>query len=353
MLATLTLAKRGLGRVWPNPAVGCVIVQGDRVVGRGWTQPGGRPHAEAMALAQAADGARGAIAYVSLEPCAHHGRTPPCCDALIAAGVARVVCPMTDPDPRVAGQGFERMRDAGVTVDIGLMAEDAVRVNEGFLRRIQTGRPHVTLKLATSLDGRIATASGESQWITGPAARARVHLLRAQSDAIMVGAGTARADTPSLNVRLPRLEGQSPIRIILGGSADDDQPPQLAKADAEAWHLHRANATPMPGAKSVVAVDIDGDIDLDALVTKLGAEGLTRVFCEGGGAVAAGLLNDDLVDELIWMTAGVTIGADGRPATGALPFGPLAAAPRFDLDRVEVLDGDVVSTWRRQRQIQA
>ena len=190
MAAALSLARRGLGQVWPNPAVGCVIVKDGRVLGRGWTQPGGRPHAETMALAQAGDGARGATAYVSLEPCAHHGKTPPCADALIASGIARVVMPLEDPDPRVSGKGVARLHDAGISVEIGLLAAEAEAVNCGFLMRQRSGRPWVTLKLAASLDGRIATSTGQSQWITGPEARRHVHAMRLRHDAVMVGAGT-------------------------------------------------------------------------------------------------------------------------------------------------------------------
>src|SRR5580658_2045323 len=190
MRAALALARRGLGQVWPNPAVGCVIVNEGRVVGRGWTQRGGRPHAETEALSRAGKAARGATAYVTLEPCSHYGRTPPCADALIAAGVARVVAAIGDPDPRVDGGGIDRLRKAGVAVEIGLCGAEAAALNEGYFSRVVRGRPMVTLKLATSLDGRIATATGESQWITGQAARDRAHLLRATHDGVMVGSNT-------------------------------------------------------------------------------------------------------------------------------------------------------------------
>ncbi len=215
MRTALALARRGLGAVWPNPAVGCVLVNGGRVIGRGWTQPGGRPHAETEALRRAGEAARGAIAYVSLEPCCHWGRTPPCADALIAAGVRRVVVALEDPDPRVAGAGIGRLRAAGLAVDTGLGAAEAAEINAGFLARLAFGRPLVTLKLATSLDGRIATGSGESRWITGPPARARAHSLRAEHDAIMVGTGTVLADDPQLTCRLPGLGHRSPVRVVL------------------------------------------------------------------------------------------------------------------------------------------
>ncbi|MBD3764054.1 MAG: bifunctional diaminohydroxyphosphoribosylaminopyrimidine deaminase/5-amino-6-(5-phosphoribosylamino)uracil reductase RibD, partial [Rhodobacterales bacterium] len=214
MAHALALAARGLGRVWPNPAVGCVLVAQGRVVGRGWTQPAGRPHAETVALAQAGDLARGATAHVTLEPCAHHGQTPPCALALVQAGVARVVTALTDPDPRVSGRGHAMLRAAGLAVTEGVLAAEARALQQGFLTRVTRGRPMVTLKLATSLDGRIATATGESRWITGPLARRAVHALRMRHDAVLVGAGTALADDPDLTVRDLGSPHQ-PIRLVL------------------------------------------------------------------------------------------------------------------------------------------
>src|SRR5580700_4659831 len=215
MRTALGLARRGLGNTWPNPAVGCVIVKDGRVVGRGWTQKGGRPHAETEALARAGKGAKGATAYVSLEPCSHHGKTPPCAEALIAAGVSRVVAAVEDPDPRVSGRGIARLRAAGIAVEAGLCAAEAAELNAGFFCRVAQGRPLVTLKLAASLDGRIATPTGKSRWITGPAARERAHLLRAAHDAVLIGTGTALADDPQLTCRLPGLEARSPVRIVI------------------------------------------------------------------------------------------------------------------------------------------
>ncbi|MEM9585629.1 MAG: bifunctional diaminohydroxyphosphoribosylaminopyrimidine deaminase/5-amino-6-(5-phosphoribosylamino)uracil reductase RibD, partial [Pseudomonadota bacterium] len=219
MALALSLGRRGLGRTWPNPAVGCVIVKGGRILGRGWTQPGGRPHAETEALAQAGSSARGADVYVSLEPCAHHGKTPPCAQALIDAGVVRVVIATQDPDPRVSGQGSEMLRAAGIGVDIGVMEDEALADNAGFFSRIELDRPFVTLKLASSFDGRIATATGESQWITGADTRRYVHGLRARHDAIMVGGGTARKDDPSLTVRGLGTAWQ-PARIVVSRRLD-------------------------------------------------------------------------------------------------------------------------------------
>ncbi|HMM09431.1 MAG TPA: bifunctional diaminohydroxyphosphoribosylaminopyrimidine deaminase/5-amino-6-(5-phosphoribosylamino)uracil reductase RibD [Paracoccus solventivorans] len=318
----LRLARRGLGNVWPNPAVGCVIVAAGLVVGRGWTQPGGRPHAERMALDAAGAAARGATAYVTLEPCAHHGRAPPCSDALIAAGVARVVSALTDPDPRVAGRGHARLREAGIEVVEGARSAEAAELQRGFLSRVTLGRPMVTLKLATSFDGRIATALGESRWITGEAARRHVHLLRLTHDAVMVGAGTARADLPALNVRGFGPVRQ-PVRVVIANAPIPALPPE-GPDHGPLWVL--------PGP-------------VEAALAELGRRGLTRVFCEGGGQLAAALLAAGLVDELVGYTAGVVLGGDGRAAVAPLGLGALAEAPRFRLAQTRALDGDVFHRW--------
>lgn len=318
----LRLARRGLGNVWPNPAVGCVIVAAGRIVGRGWTQPGGRPHAERMALDMAGPAAKGGTAYVTLEPCAHHGRTPPCAEGLIRAGVARVVTALTDPDPRVAGRGHAMLRAAGVEVVEGLRAAQARSLQRGFLSRVTCGRPMVTLKLATSFDGRIATATGESRWITGESARRHVHLLRLMHDAVMVGAGTARADRPALNVRgLGPL--RQPVRVVLANGPIPALPPEDAE-HGPLWVL----AGPAGEA-----------------LAELGRRGLTRVFCEGGGRLAAALLAEGLVDELVGYTAGVALGGDGRDAVAPMGLAGLADAPRFRLVETRALGGDVFHRW--------
>ncbi|MDO5605696.1 MAG: bifunctional diaminohydroxyphosphoribosylaminopyrimidine deaminase/5-amino-6-(5-phosphoribosylamino)uracil reductase RibD [Paracoccus sp. (in: a-proteobacteria)] len=325
MAHALRLARRGLGNVWPNPAVGCVLVRGGRIVGRGWTRPGGRPHAERVALDQAGGDARGATAYVTLEPCAHHGQTPPCADALIGAGVARVVSAMTDPDPRTAGQGHARLRRAGIEVTEGIRAAEAAHLQRGFVLRVTEGRPLVTLKLACTLDGRIATASGESRWITAAPARARVHLLRAQHDAVMVGGGTARADLPALNVRgLGDL--RQPLRVVLSSR---ELPSAIPPEDAAHGPLIRLGGEP------------------GAVLADLAARGVTRVFCEGGGQLAAGLLSAGLVDDLVVFGAGLALGAGGVPAIAALPDGPLGAAPRFRLTDAAPVGPDLYQLWTR------
>lgn len=357
MHRALELGRRGMGNTWPNPAVGCVIVQGETVVGEGWTQPGGRPHAETEALARAGTAARGATAYVTLEPCAHHGQTPPCTDALIAAGIARVVAPFVDTDPRVSGQGFDRLRATGVEVATGVCADEAAEDHAGFFSRIETGRPLLTLKLATSLDGRIATASGDSQWITGPDTRAYVHHLRATHDAVMVGAGTVRADDPLLTVRgidLPR----QPVRIVVSRRLDLPINSNLARSVdiAPVWLCHADDAPEdarqawlSHGAK-LIQVPLHGrQVEIVALMQALGGAGLTRVFCEGGGELAASLLAADVVDVLDLHMGGVVIGAEGRPALGALGLGKLADAPRFELKSLRQSGDDVVQSWTRQR----
>ncbi|MBA3896447.1 MAG: bifunctional diaminohydroxyphosphoribosylaminopyrimidine deaminase/5-amino-6-(5-phosphoribosylamino)uracil reductase RibD [Sphingomonadaceae bacterium] len=290
MGAALALAERGRGRTAPNPNVGCVIVKERRVVGRGWTQPGGRPHAEAMALDQAGDAARGATAYVTLEPCAHaSARGPACADFLIEARVARVVVALRDPDPRTDGAGIARLRAAGITVTESVGADDARRTMAGFLTRRALGRPHVTLKLALSLDGRIAMADGSSRWITGEAARAHAHLERSRHEAIVVGRGTIEADAPGLDVRLTGLEARSPARYILS--------------------RHRPNNGWSWLAHPQAIADLPGD----------------HILVEGGASTAAAFLSADLVDRLLIYTAPIVIG-DGKAAIGDIGLANLAEA---------------------------
>jgi diaminohydroxyphosphoribosylaminopyrimidine deaminase/5-amino-6-(5-phosphoribosylamino)uracil reductase len=355
MALALSLGRRGMGQCAPNPAVGCVLVQGERIVGRGVTGAGGRPHAETVALAQAGAAARGATAYVTLEPCAHHGATPPCTDALIGAGVARVVAPFDDTDPRVAGQGFAMLRAAGIAVTTGVLADAAARDHAGFLLRNAGGRPLVTLKLAASFDGRIATASGHSQWITGAQARRAVHAMRARHDAVMVGAGTARADDPMLTVRDMGVRRQ-PVRVVVSRRIDLPLSSRLAQSAGEVplWLCHGDGLDPALaaaweglGARLLPCAVVAGQVEPDAALRALGAAGLTRVLCEGGGALAASLMAAGLVDELVGFTAGLAIGAEGLPGLGALGLSRLDEAPRFDLVETRALGGDVMHRWAR------
>ncbi len=345
----LSLGRRGLGRVWPNPNVGCVIVRGQHVIGRGWTADGGRPHAETRAL----DGidARAATVYVTLEPCAHHGQTPPCAEALIAANVARVVIATGDPDPRVAGKGIAMLKAAGIAVRTGVREAEARADLAGFLTRITLNRPFVTLKLASSFDGRIATATGESQWITAAAARRHVHAMRARHDAVLVGAGTVRADDPTLTVRDLGVTRQ-PVRVVASSRLDIVAAKLVGTIpQAPLWLCHGPDAKTgewTDHGAEVIGCDVKGrHLDVTDMMGKLADRGLTRVFCEGGGSLAASLLGAGLVDEIVGFTAGVALGAEGTPAVGALGLGRLADAPRFVLADAVQIGPDLMHRWVR------
>lgn len=348
MAHALRLAARGLGNTWPNPAVACVLVRDGLIVGRGWTQPGGRPHAEVVALQQAGDAA-GATAYVTLEPCAHHGQTPPCAGALIAARVARVVTALTDPDPRVSGRGHTLLRAAGIAVTEGVLADQARNANAGFLKRVTRGLPFVTLKLATSLDGRIATATGDSRWITGPAARRAVHGLRMTHDAVMIGAGTALADDPDLTVRNLGAARQ-PVRVLLDSTLRHRPDSRLGRSARETpvWLVHSPAAPPEARAAwaATGAVLLQAPHhDLTAALRLLAAQGLTRILCEGGGTLAAALVRARLADDLAVFTAGALIGADGTPALAGLGLAALADAPRLTLRDQRTIGPDTLTVW--------
>ncbi len=353
MAHALRLAARGLGNVWPNPAVGCVLVRDGVVVGRGWTQPGGRPHAEVRALQQAGALAQGATAHVTLEPCAHHGVTPPCANALIEARVARVVTALTDPDPRVAGRGHLMLRSAGIEVTEGVLTSEATRLNAGFLKRVTQGLPFVTLKLAASLDGRTATATGESRWITGPEARRKVHALRMSHDAVMVGSGTALADDPDLTVRDMGAVRQ-PVRIVLDRLLRHSPTSRLGRTAKvhPVWLVHGPSAPEAArtaweatGATLIEAPEAAGQLDLTAALRALAHRGLTRILSEGGSTVAAALVKAGLVDELAMFTGNVLIGADGHPALGGLGLDLLGAALRPSLQQFDRLGKDSYSHW--------
>ena len=355
MRAAIGLASRGLGSVAPNPAVGCVIVRDSRVVGRGFTQPGGRPHAETEALREAGDLARGATAYVSLEPCSHHGKTPPCADALIAAGVTRVVV-ATDPDPRVSGEGVARLRAAGIDVAERVCEAEAKTINEGFFRRIADGRPMVTLKLATSLDGMIGAFGGDSRWITGDAARRAGHLLRARHDVVLTGIGTVLADDPMMDCRIEGLGNRSPIRVVADSSLRTPLDSRLVQTarDVPLWLVTTEQAAASLGERytdlgaQVLAVPTaDGGLDMRAVLALLAARGATRVLAESGRAVAGSLLRADLVDRIAWFRAAAVIGGDGVTAIQSLGVVKVAAMPRFMPDTQVRLGQDVLETYRR------
>jgi diaminohydroxyphosphoribosylaminopyrimidine deaminase/5-amino-6-(5-phosphoribosylamino)uracil reductase len=358
MQLALTLGRRGQGRTWPNPAVGAVVVRDGIIVGRGWTQAGGRPHAEPEALRRAGDAARGATLYVTLEPCSHVGKSPPCADAVVAAGIARVVSAIEDPNPDVAGQGHAKLRAAGISVDIGLGALEAARDHAGHFRRVRDKRPHVILKLALSSDGKIGAAGRKPLAISGEAAKARVHLLRAQCDAILVGIGTVLADDPFLTCRLPGMEARSPVRVVLdrslripGGSKLihsaretplwlmtsnlSEAPAAMRLGAAGAQVMRVASAVPQPG------------LDLLDVLHILSEKGITRLLVEGGARVASSFVAADLVDE-VWLLRGPEpVGAEGVAALDELPLTALTESPAFKRRASETLQRDTLTIYER------
>ena len=358
MRAALVLARRGLGRTWPNPAVGCLIVRDEKIVGRGWTQPGGRPHSETEALRQAGSASYGADAYISLEPCDHYGETGPCTKALIAAGIRHAVIAVEDPDPRVAGKGIERLKRAGIKVTTGVCRHAAADLNAGFFLSIKQGRPFFTLKVATTLDGRIATRTGESQWITGGVSRAVAHHLRAQHDAVLIGSGTALSDDPLLSCRLPGMEDRSPIRIVADGRLRLNPAMKLIETARQvptwvftipAAKAERRRALEQRG---VTVIEVEGTPSghpaPEAVSAALADHGITRVLIEGGAGVAGSYLHAGLVDRLAWFRAARVIGGDGVAATGSLGINKLQDAPSFSRLGVMQIGDDVLETFSRQ-----
>jgi diaminohydroxyphosphoribosylaminopyrimidine deaminase/5-amino-6-(5-phosphoribosylamino)uracil reductase len=358
MRLALELGRRGQGRTWPNPAVGAVLVKDGVIVGRGWTQPGGRPHAEPEALKRAGDAARGATLYVTLEPCSHFGRSPPCADAIIAAGVARVVSAVEDPNPDVGGQGHARLRAAGIEVDVGLFADEAARDHAGHFLRVREKRPYTILKLALSSDDKIAAAGYRPLAITGDAARSRVHLLRARSDAILIGIGTALADDPLLTCRLPGMEDLSPVRVVLdralrlsGDSrlvhsarqhplwvmtSDLADAPAAAKLGAAGAHITR-----------IPVIAGQPGLDLKAVLHALSDQGITRLMVEGGARVASSFLSADFVDE-VWLLRGpAEVGSDGIAALHTQPISVITQSPLWRVRDTEVLDHDTLTIYGR------
>lgn len=355
----LALAQRALGRVSPNPPVGCAIVSGQRLVGEGWTQPPPGPHAEAVALEDAGSSAYGATAYVTLEPCAHVGRTAPCADALLTAGIARVVYAVADPGVDAAG-GAARLRAAGVSVEHDAQAQPAAaRQVAAHLHAAHTGRPLVVLKLAVSLDGRLAAADGTSQWLTGPAARRRAHEARARADAVMVGVGTVLADDPRLTVRLGGAHAPQPLRVVLDGHARTPASAALAGTggaptlvlvgpDAD---VARVDALRTAGVEvAALAAGPAGGVDLRAALAALWQRDVREVLVEGGATLAGAVLAAGLVDRLEVHLAAVALGEAGLPAVRGLPVTTLAGAPRFALQDVARVGDDVVLSYAARPQ---
>lgn len=367
MAAAIALGRRNLGRAWPNPSVGAIVVRhgpgGPEVVARGTTAPGGRPHAEAVALAAAGEAARGATVYVTLEPCAHHGRTPPCSEALVAAGVARVVASVTDPDPRVAGRGFAHLEAHGVQVTRGVLAAEGAALHAGHVSRVRRGRPHLTLKLAVSADGAIGRVGAGQVAISGPLARAYAHGLRLSNDAIMVGVGTVLADDPELTCRLPGCEARSPVRVVLDPAARTPPDAKLVRGAARVptWIFvapdapdERIAALGAAGASVLVAPragghHLSGGLDLADVLGQLGRAGITTLLAEGGARVARALVEADLVDEAAIVAAPVTLGEGGVPALAGLPLSRLLADPRYEtLERRRLADDRLVRVGREE-----
>lgn len=345
MARALQLAALGLETTTPNPRVGCVIVRNGETVGEGWHRRAGEPHAEIHALTQAGERARGATAYVSLEPCSHHGRTPPCAEALIAAGVARVVAAMADPNPLVAGQGLARLRQAGIEVDCGLLETDARELNIGFVSRMSRGRPWLRLKAAASLDGKTALDNGLSQWITGEAARADGHRWRARACAVLTGIGTVKADDPQLTVRAVPCQRQ-PLRVVVDARLElspaarlvDGQPVLVACAQADP-----ARAAAL-SARNVEVVEIPnpgGKVDLPALLRELGRRGINEVHAEAGLKLNGSLLREGCVDELLLYLAPLLIGDSGQGLFNLPVLSSLRAAHRLDLRDLRQIGPDL------------
>lgn len=354
MARALELARRGRFTTTPNPNVGCVIVRDGTIVGEGWHQRAGEPHAEVHALRMAGEQARGATAYVTLEPCSHHGRTPPCCDALIAAGVSRVVAAMQDPNPQVAGCGLWRLQQAGIEVSHGLMMAEAEALNRGFLKRMRTGFPWIQLKLGASLDGRTAMASGESKWITSAAARRDVQQFRAQSSAILTSSATVLADDPSLTVRVDELSDsvrqqldtqtlRQPVRVVVDSQQRVTPQHRLIHQPGESWLMRTApDDAAWPEGVTQIAVPPRGEqLDLVAMMMLLGQRQINSVWVEAGAGLAGALIQAGLVDELIVYIAPVLLGDAGRGLCTLPGLEALSAAPRLDFRDVRKVGDDL------------
>jgi len=351
MRAALLQARYALGRTSPNPPVGCVLVKDGLLVGRGRTQDGGRPHAETEAIADAGEAARGATAYVTLEPCAHHGKTPPCAEALVEAGVSRVVIACGDPDDRVAGQGAAILSHAGVAVTEGVLKAQVASILSGYLTLRNEHRPRVTVKIASSLDGRIALHDGRSQWITGARTRHFVHLLRSQHDAVMTAMGTVRADNPTLTCRLPGYHGRQPLRVVAASRYDLDPQSNLATSRDQGEVLVYVASDDASSNLNLdvaqVTADQDGRPDLRAILADLGSRGIQSVMVEAGGRFVASLLKSGLVDELVWTRSSGLIGGDGLASLSSLGLDNLSDGRMLKRVKTQCIGDDVIEIFHR------
>ncbi len=356
MSAALALARRGLGETAPNPSVGCVIVQSGRVVGRGHTATGGRPHAEVRAVDMAGAQARGATAYVTLEPCSFTGKSGPCTDVLIQSGVKRVVIGTRDPNPKVNGAGIAKLRAAGLEVAENILQKECVAVISGFAMVMRERRPLFRLKSASTLDGKIATATRESQWLTGPESRRAAHAMRGRHDAVMVGVGTVLADDPELTCRIEGFRSAPLVRLVVDSHLRTPLLSKLVRTAGESplWIMHRNGADPSrksalekAGVRLIELPASPAGIDLRAAAERLAQGGLTRILVEGGGTLAAGLLRADMVDRLAWFHAPGIIGGDGWPAAAGFGVTSLAGMPRFVPVAQERFGDDMLTTYRK------
>jgi diaminohydroxyphosphoribosylaminopyrimidine deaminase/5-amino-6-(5-phosphoribosylamino)uracil reductase len=356
MRMALALGRRNLGHTWPNPAVGAVIVKDGVIVGRGWTQPGGRPHAETQAIKRAGKAAEGATMYVSLEPCSHKGKTPPCADAIVRAGIARVVSAMQDPNPEVAGGGHAKLSEKDIQVDVGLGANEARRIHAGHVRRFTDGRPHVMLKLAVSADDKVAAAGRQPAAISGEAARERVFQMRSHYDAILVGVGTVLADNPALTSRLPGMFELSPIRVVLDSQLRVPLASHVIATVRETptWVFGSGSASTIAeeilverGAKVFRVGSKNGRLDPGEVLKVLAGEGITRVMVEGGPTVAATLVKADLVDEAVLLRSDKTIGPDGIDPLTDMPFRVLTHSVNLAMCGSEQLGSDRIEYFER------
>jgi diaminohydroxyphosphoribosylaminopyrimidine deaminase/5-amino-6-(5-phosphoribosylamino)uracil reductase len=355
MNLALALGRRGLGRTWPNPSVGVVVVKDGVIVGRGWTQPGGRPHAETEALKRAGKDAKGATLYVTLEPCSHHGKTPPCVDAIIRAGIARVVSALEDPNPQVVGLGHAKLRERGIVVETGLGAAEAARDHAGHIRRMREGRPQVLLKLAVSADGKAGHPGRKPAPITGGAARVRVHRMRAEADAILVGIGTVLADDPHLTCRLPGMADWSPVRVILDARLRIPLATSIigTARDTPTWvftsQASSAMAEDILKAKGVEVIRVeaaDGRLDLRAVLKTLADRGITKLMVEGGPIVAAAFVSAGLVDEAALFRSPNPLG-EGIDALEGLPLTALTQSPGLKSLAAEAVGDDTLEMFER------
>ncbi len=355
MQLAFTLGRRGLGNTWPNPAVGATIVKDGVIIGRGWTQPGGRPHAEVEALRQAKKNAQGATMYVTLEPCSHQGKSPPCADAIIRAGIARVVSALEDPNPEVAGKGHARLREKGITVEVGLGADEARRVHAGHIMRVTKNRPHVTLKLALSADGKAGLAGRKPFAITGEQARTRVFQMRAASDAILVGIGTVLSDNPQLSCRLPGMFGRSPVRVVLDATLKLPLSTSVVATvrDTPTWVFTSSKPSAIAeeilqqkGCKVLRVGDLEGRLDLEEVLKVLAEQGITRLMVEGGPKVAGALAAAHLIDELALLRGEKNVGATGIEALEGMPIDGLTG--QLQSRGREKLGADTLEVFERQ-----